>query len=78
MKTLICDICKQAVYDPFPGRNYFHVAHRDICEKCHDELELFIKPAIRTKQPFTFEWFDNFTQDTIEQAIEKGKIELRR
>jgi hypothetical protein len=54
------------------------MAHRDICEKCHDDLELFLKPAVRTKQPFNFEWFDRFTQDTIEKAIEKGKIEVHR
>ena len=78
MKTLTCDICKQAIHDPFAGRNYFHLAHRDICESCHDDLELFLKPIIRTKQPFDFEWFDRLTQDTIEKSIEKGKVEIRR
>jgi hypothetical protein len=76
MKAIICDICKQAIQDPVAGRNYFHVAHRDICESCHDDLELFLKPIIRTKQPFNYEWFDRLTQDTIERSMETGKVEL--
>jgi hypothetical protein len=54
------------------------MAHRELCESCHDDLELFLKPIVRTKQPFDFEWFDHLTQDTIEKAIERGKVELRR
>ncbi|MDR1949240.1 MAG: hypothetical protein LBQ38_07600 [Spirochaetaceae bacterium] len=77
MKTLTCDICKRTIHQPVVGRNYFHVAHRDICESCKDQLDLVAKPVIRTKQPFNYEWFDQFTQDSIEKAIQRGKVESR-
>ena len=56
MRTLTCDVCKKAIQSPEQGRNYFHIAHRDICEPCHDELELQIKSVVRTKEPFEYEW----------------------
>jgi hypothetical protein len=77
MKALICDVCKHAIPHPESGRNYFHIAHRELCEPCNDQLELFITPVIRTKQPFNYEWFDRFVKDSIEKAIERGKFESR-
>jgi hypothetical protein len=50
------------------------MAHRDICESCHDQLELFIKPTVRTKQPFSYEWYNQLVQGSIETAIQKGKF----
>ena len=77
MKTLTCDVCRTAIQDPFSGRNYFHMAHRDICESCHDKLEFQIKPVIRTKSPFSYEWFNQLVQESIEKAIQKGKFEVK-
>jgi hypothetical protein len=74
MKTLTCDVCGKIIQQPIHNRNYFHLAHRDICESCHDQLQLHIKPTIRTKQPFNYEWFNQFVQDSIETAIQKGKF----
>jgi hypothetical protein len=74
MKTLTCDICGRVIVQPVVGRNYFHYAHRDICETCKDQLELAIRPVVRTKQPFNYEWFNRLMQDAIEKAIQKGKI----
>ena len=74
MKTLICDVCKQKLQEPISGRNYFHLAHRDLCESCKDDLDLFIKPIIRTQDPFNYVWYDKLVQETIEKAILKGKI----
>jgi hypothetical protein len=50
--------------------------HRDICEACKDELELVLKPIVRTKQPFDFEWYDQLVKDSLEKSILKGKIEI--
>jgi hypothetical protein len=74
MKTLVCDVCKKTIQEPVVGRNYFHYAHRDICESCKDELDLRLRPVVRTKQPFNYEWFDRLTQDSIEQAIQEGQF----
>jgi hypothetical protein len=60
--------------EPVSERNYFHVAHRDICEACKDELEKQIKPVIRTKAPFDYRWYDELVKDSIEKAIQKGKF----
>jgi hypothetical protein len=77
MKTLTCDVCKRAIQQPVAGRNYFHMAHRDICEACHDQLEGVLKPVVREKQPFNYEWFNRLTLDSIEKAIQRGKFDTR-
>ncbi|MDR2110736.1 MAG: hypothetical protein LBP32_05455 [Spirochaetaceae bacterium] len=75
MKTITCDVCKHAIQQPVARRNYFHIAHRDLCESCNDALEFAIKPVVRTKQPFSYEWYDRLVRDSIEKAIAKGKFE---
>jgi hypothetical protein len=77
MKTLTCDVCKHTIQEPVTGRNYFHIAHRELCEPCKDQLEVSLKPVIRTKQPFNYEWFDRLVLDSVEKAIQKGKFEVR-
>ena len=77
MKTLTCDVCKKTIQSPEHGRNYFHLAHRDICESCNEKLELQIRPIIRTKTPFTYEWYNGLIQDSIEKAMKKGKFEVK-
>jgi hypothetical protein len=77
MKTLTCDICRSAIQAPSPGRNYYHVAHRDVCESCHDKLEYQIKPVVRTKSPFDYNWFVRLFQENVEKAIQKGKVDVK-
>ncbi|MDR2304450.1 MAG: hypothetical protein LBE10_07690 [Treponema sp.] len=74
MKTLTCDVCRKVIQQPVANRNYFHMAHRDICEPCHDALEFELKPVVRTKQPFNYEWYSRLITDSIEKAIQKGKF----
>jgi hypothetical protein len=76
MKTLICDVCKRTIKQPVADRNYFHIGNRELCEPCKDQLDLFLKPIIRTKQPFNYEWFDRLTQESVEKAIERGKFDI--
>ena len=77
MKTLTCDVCQNIIQSPVMGRNYFHVAHRDLCEFCHDKLESQIKPVVRTKSPFDYEWYNKLIQESIEKATSKGKFEVK-
>jgi len=77
MKTLTCDICQNILENPISGRNYFHLAHRDVCESCHDKLDFLIKPTIRTKSPFSYDWFTKMYQENIEKAIQKGKVDVK-
>ena len=77
MKTLTCDVCQNIIQSPVSGRNYFHLAHRELCEPCHDKLELQIKPVVRTKDPFNYGWYNNLVQDSIEKAMQKGKFDVK-
>jgi hypothetical protein len=74
MKTLTCDVCKKKLEDPVAGQNYFHYAHRELCENCKDDLEHLIKPVVRTQSPFNYGWYDSLLKDSIEKAIQKGKF----
>jgi len=77
MKTLNCDVCQTTLQSPIPGRTYFHLAHRDICESCRDKLEFLIKPTVRSKSPFSYDWYTKLFQENIEKAIQKGKVDVK-
>ena len=77
MRTLSCDVCHTKIEAPISGRNSFHLAHRDVCEGCHDKLQTQIKPVVRTKQPFNYDWYTRLVQESVEKAIQKGKFEAR-
>ena len=78
MKSLNCDVCNVLLEDPIPSRTYWHIGHRDICEACHDRMEFTIKPTVRSKQPFDYNWYLKLIQDSIEKAIQKGKFEVKK
>jgi hypothetical protein len=73
MNSLQCDICRRIVSAGENGRDYFHIAEKDICEDCREKIELSIRPIVRTKQPFNFEWYDRLISDSIEKAMEETK-----
>jgi hypothetical protein len=73
MKKLVCDVCGADITTEINGRGYFHVSNIDVCETCHDKMELELKPVIRTKQPFNYEWFERLTRDSLAKAISRGK-----
>jgi len=77
MKTLTCDVCHGIIHAPVTGRNYFHIAHRDICESCHDKLQVQIKPVVRTRMPFNYDWYAKLVQESIEKATQKGKFDAK-
>ena len=74
MKALYCDVCKKAINEPISNRNYWHIGAREVCEPCKDNLEGVLKSPVRTKQPFSYEWFSKMVVDSIEKAIQKGKF----
>jgi uncharacterized protein with PIN domain len=74
VKTITCDVCRKAIENPSTGRNYFHLAHFDVCEPCKDQLELTLKPVVRGKVPFNYEWYDRLLVDSVDKAIQKGKF----
>jgi hypothetical protein len=77
MKILQCDVCHGDVSTGIDQREYFHIAHRELCEACYDKLSAILRPVIRTKQPFNYEWFDRLVRDSIEKAISRSKWDLR-
>jgi hypothetical protein len=73
MNSLKCDVCHKNIWPGENGREYFHIAEKDICEDCREEIERSIRPLIRTKQPFNFEWYDRLMSDSIEKAMAKAQ-----
>jgi hypothetical protein len=33
-----------------------------------------LKPVIREKEPFSYDWYTKFINDSVEKAIQKGKF----
>jgi hypothetical protein len=74
MKVLYCDVCKKPVENPTPTRNFFHIADIDICEPCHDELNLAVKYTLRGKKPFDYSWYDELTMKILRDGMQRNKI----
>jgi hypothetical protein len=36
-----------------------------------------LKPVVRTKQPFSYEWYERLMRDSLEKAVQKGKFDTR-
>ncbi|MDR0599587.1 MAG: hypothetical protein LBG84_05835 [Treponema sp.] len=77
MNDLKCDVCQADITSAVNQRDYTHIAHRELCEACWETLNTVIRPILRTKQPFTYEWYDRLVMDTIETAMAKGKWGIR-
>jgi hypothetical protein len=60
--------------NPVTNRNFFYYEKYSLCEPCKDSMEAQIKPTMRTKDPFTYEWYSKLISDSIDKAIQKGKI----
>ena len=73
MQTITCDVCKKKVDDPFTDRTFFYRAQVCICETCKDNLEFQIKSTVRTKDPFSYEWYNKLIEDSLAKSIQKGK-----
>jgi hypothetical protein len=74
MQNTVCDVCRKKVEDAAPGRSFFYYGRHGVCEACKDGVENQVRTAIRKKDPYTIEWYDKFVDDTLEKAIQKGKI----
>jgi hypothetical protein len=73
MVIISCDICKKKMDNPITGRTFFYIANHSICEPCKDSLEYSLKPTIRSKDPFTMEWYNKFLRDNLDKAAHKGR-----
>ena len=73
MQTISCDVCKKKVDDPVTGRTFYYFGEHDVCETCKDNLESQIKTTMRTKDPFTYEWYNKLLMDSLAKAVSKGK-----
>jgi len=73
MQTIICDVCKKKMDDPITNRTFFYYAEHSVCEACKDNLEFQMKPTVRSKDPFSYEWYNKFVGDSFGKAVQKGK-----
>lgn len=74
MVSTSCDVCKKKVDKPFNERTFFYLGKHAICEACKDNLELQIKPTVRNKDPYAIEWYNKLILDSLDKAVQKGKI----
>ena len=74
MITITCDVCKKKLDDAQYGRTFFYYATRNLCEPCKDSFELQVKNTIRNKDPYAIDWYDKYVRDTLDKAVQKGKI----
>ena len=73
MQTITCDICKKKVEDSFTGRTFFYYGTHNVCEPCKEVMENQVRATIRTKEPFTYEWYDKLMCDTFAKNASKSK-----
>ena len=73
MLTITCDVCRKKVEDPVTGRTFFFFGEHNVCEVCKENLEAQIRNTMRTKEPFTYEWYDKLIIESLTKAISKGK-----
>lgn len=73
MQTISCDVCRKKVEDAFTGRSFFYFGEHNVCESCKDNLEVQVKNTVRTKDPFTYEWYNKLVLDSLTKAVSKGK-----
>jgi hypothetical protein len=38
-------------------------------------LELVLRPVLRNKHPFNYEWYERVMTESIEKAVQKGKFD---
>ena len=74
MQTASCDVCRKKVDNPFNDRTFFYVGAFSLCESCKDGLESHIKPTIRNKDPFAIDWYQKLICDSLDKAVQKGRI----
>ena len=74
MITVSCDVCRKKMDDPVTGRTFFYVASHSICEPCKENLESQIRSTMRTKDPFAMDWYEKLLNDSLNKAVQKGKV----
>ena len=74
MQTVSCDICRKKMDNPISDRTFFYIGNHSICEVCKDGFEYQIKPTIRNKEPFAMDWYQKLVRDSLDKAVQKGKI----
>ena len=73
MQTISCDVCRKKVDDPMTGRTFFYFGQFNVCEACKDNLETQIKATVRTKDPFSYEWYGKLIADNLAKSVSKGR-----
>jgi hypothetical protein len=74
MHTISCDVCKKKLDNPVINRDLHYISKFAICEPCKDSLDSQIRQTIRAKEPFATDWYEKYVNDSLEKAVQKGKI----
>jgi hypothetical protein len=74
MQSIVCDVCRKKIDDPMTGRNFFYFSVHSICESCKDNFEGLIIPSVRNKEPFAMDWYSKLVCDSLDKAVQKGRV----
>jgi len=74
MVTITCDICRKKMDDPVTDRNFFYYANFSMCESCKDNVEFSLRPQVRAKEPFSYDWYSKVVRDVLGRAVQKGRV----
>ncbi len=79
MKAIFCDVCKKTVQNPLKDRNLFHHGHYDVCGTCEDEFSYVSRMYLRKTEgehtAFDYQWYNEFLLNTLEKAVQRGRVE---
>ena len=78
MKKLTCDACGHEIESPSPDHNYFHIEDWDVCEPCKESIEMEIRPTMRGKVPFDYDWYRDLMIKSIAQHNARLKGDVKR
>jgi hypothetical protein len=74
MVSVACDICKKKIDNPNTDRTLFYYDKHLVCEPCKDSFEYNIRTDLRANDPFVMERYRKLIRDTLDKAVQKGKI----
>jgi len=72
MQIISCDVCRKKL-DSANGRYFAYFGEFTICEACRENLETQIKPTLRGKEPFSYEWYTKLVLDNLSKSVSKSR-----
>ncbi len=73
MKAIYCDVCRKAIQDPVPTRNYWHIREYEVCDPCKEVLDSKLRPVVRGHFPYSKDWYEQQLMGLIQKSVSSGR-----